>query len=76
MDKQNAVLILYGILLGKSLNHEDLIETIKKNVCCIPGYKYLSKNEIEDIAYAYEYTYGCRTFEPRVTLINSKADKT
>ena len=76
MDKQRAVLILYGILNGKSLNHEDLIETIKKNLCCIPDYRSLSKNEIEEIAYAYEYTYESRTFEPGVTLTSSKANET
>lgn len=76
MDKQKAVLILYGILLGKSLNHEDLIEIIKNDICCIPSYRDLSKKEIEEIAYAYEYTYGSRTFEPGTTLLNSKADET
>lgn len=76
MDKQQAVLILYGILNGKSLNHEDLIETIKKNMCCMPNYRSLNKDEIEDIAYAYEYTYGSQTFEPGDTLTNFKADET
>ncbi len=76
MDKQNAVLILYGILFGKSISHEELIAKIKKVLCCIPDYKHLSTTEIEEIAYAYEYTYGSRTFEPGVTLSNSKANET
>ena len=73
MDKERAILILYGILLGKSLSHEDLIATIKSSLCYMPDYKHITNNEIDEIAYAYEYTYGSKTFEPGVTLTKSKA---
>lgn len=76
MDKERAILILYGILLGKSLSHEDLIVTIKSSLCCMPDYKHITNNEIDEIAYAYEYTYGSKTFEPGVTLTKSKASDT
>ena len=39
-------------------------------------FKNILKSEIEEIAYAYEYTYGSRTFEPGVTLTENKADET
>ena len=76
MDKQKAVLILYGMVYGKTLNHEDLVEVIKKDLCCVPGFRDISKQEIEEIAYTYEYFYGGKTFTPGITLQENKASET
>lgn len=76
MDKEKAKNVLYALLSGRPLSHEDLIEKIKKGLCFLPEFKSLSKSEMEEIAYDYEYKYGLRTFEPGATLVNSKADET
>lgn len=76
MDKKKAVLILYGMVDGKPLNHEDLVEVIKKDLSWVPEFRNLTKNEMDEIAYAYEYQYGTKTFVPGITLTENKADET
>ena len=73
-DLNRAVMILYGLLLGKSLSHEDLIEKISQDLCCIHDFRDLSKSNIEEIAFQYEYQYGTKTFIPGPTLIENKTD--
>ena len=73
MNRNNAVLMLYGFLNGKICSHEDLVEIIKNELTKLSSLKNLTKTDIEEIAYEYEYTYGSKTFVPGVTLINSKS---
>ena len=76
MEKNKAVLHLYAHLDGQTCNHEDLVEIIKTELTKLSAFKNLTKQEIEEIAYAYEYTYGSRTFTPGVTLTETKASET
>ena len=76
MEKNKAILHLYAHLDGQTCNHEDLVEIIKTELTKLSAFKNLTKQEIEEIAYAYEYTYGSKTFTPGVTLTESKASET
>ena len=76
MNNDNAVLMLYGFLNGQTCSHEDLVEIIKTELTKLSAFKDLSKADIEQIAYAYEYTYGSKTFVPGVTLTANKANVT
>lgn len=71
----SAVMTLYGLLLGKILNHEDLVSYIKTELCGCPKFHNLSKKEIEEIAFQYEYQYGTKTFipGPGTTLVENKS---
>jgi len=64
--------ILYGILNGQAVSHEDVIKTIETYVQRLMG--PLSKREIEEIAYQYEIRYGGRTFVPSITLTRKKGE--
>lgn len=76
MNNDNAVLMLYGFLNGQTCSHEDLVEIIKTELTKLSTFKNLSKADIDKIAYAYEYTYGSKTFVPGVTLTSSKSEDT
>ena len=76
MNNDNAVLMLYGFLNGQTCSHEDLVEIIKTELTKLSAFKNLTKADIEQIAYAYEYTYGSKTFVPGVTLTSNKGKDT
>ncbi len=65
--------ILDSILQGQTLNHEDLVATIKNTLCKM---KMLSDDEIEDVAFRYEKIYGGKTFVPGITLTGPQASDT
>lgn len=72
----NAATILDSLLQGKQYSHEDLIEKIKENICCIPRFNSLSKEQIVELAYKYEKLYGSKTFIPGKTLRGKEANDT
>ena len=76
MDKDSAVLMLYAFLVGRTCSHEDLFEIVKTKLTKLDEYKNLTKAEMEEIVYAYEYTYGSKPFVPGVTLSNQKGSET
>lgn len=66
--------ILDAILQGKTLSHEDLIETIKTNICVLPLFSNFSSSQISELATEYEKLYGSKTFKPGITLIDKKGN--